>query len=313
MAIPHSPGSPWPLRSLLFIPAHRIDWVRKVAASHTDAVILDLEDSVPTGQKSQARALIAEEIALLRMNGIVPFVRINGIGHGCETDLASSVVPGLAGVMLPKTDSPLDIQTLDQLLFAAEASAKMEAGTVGIIPLPETAKGMWLAYEIAAASKRVSGLITAVSGPVSGDVSRAFGFEPSEEGSEQLFLQSRIILASRAAGANYPIGTLMGTGLGDLAGVERLASRARRLGFSGAVLIHPSHVAIANRVFRPSEEEVGYSRGLIDAISAGEANGAGAVSYRGMMVDAAMVPTAISVLEADARYRARDVQFAGER
>jgi citrate lyase subunit beta/citryl-CoA lyase len=189
----------------------------------------------------------------------------------------------------------------------------MEINSVGIIGLPETARGMWLAYEIAAASPRVSGLITAVSGPVAGDVSRVFGFEPSDEGTEQLFLQSRIILASRAAGAHYPLGTLMGTALDDLAKVEKLALRARRLGFSGAALIHPSHIPIANRIFRPSDEEVSYSRGLIEAVQTAQTKGIGAVSYRGMMVDAAMVPTAIQILQADARYRARDDRAAKNR
>ncbi|MGE0797540.1 MAG: CoA ester lyase [Lautropia sp.] len=296
----------WPYRSLLFLPAHRIDWVRKVAKSMPDAVILDLEDAVPDGRKAEARALIQEAIEILVRDHIAPIVRINGIDAGGEADVAAVVRPGLAAVMLPKTHAPQDVRTLDGWISAAEQANGIASGAVRIIPLPETAHGMWFAYEIASASKRVTGLITAVSGPVSGDVSRAFGFEPTDDGREQLFLQSRTILASRAAGANFPIGTIMGTGLRDLDAVARLARRARQLGFSGAALIHPSHVAVANRVFRPSEEEVAYSAGLMAALADARERGDGAVSYQGMMIDAAMLPMARRVVEADQRYRARD-------
>ncbi len=299
--------TPWPLRSLLFVPAHRIDWVRKIGRTPADAVILDLEDAVAPDLKPKARELIAEEISLLREHGIVPIVRVNAIGCGAEEDLEAIVQPGLAGVMLPKADQPGDVATLDAWLALAEHSRGMPRGGIGIIPLPETARGLWLAHEIAAASPRVSGLITAVSGPVVGDVARAFGFLPSEQGDEQLFLQSRIILASRAAGARYPIGTLQGTRLDDLDAVRRLAHRARRLGFSGAALIHPSHVPIANEVFRPSAQEVAYARGLVDAMAAAQAQGQGAAAYQGVMVDAAMLPFAHELIAADARFTQRDL------
>lgn len=296
----------WPLRSLLFVPAHRVDWVRKTALSSVDAAILDLEDAVPRGQKGAARALLGEEIGVLSQQGIAALVRLNALGDECEADIEASVRDGLAGVMLPKTDSAEDVRQLHALLDAAEEKAGLAQGSVGVIPLPETAKGLWRAHEIAAASPRVTGLITAVSGPVSGDVSRAFGFQPTSGGEEQLFLQSRTILASRAAGANYPIGTIMGTRLDDLEFVERLTRRAKQLGFSGVALIHPSHLAIANAVFRPSEDEIAYSIGLIEALSAAEARGDGAASYHGTMVDAAMLPAAREIIAAAERYRMRD-------
>jgi citrate lyase subunit beta/citryl-CoA lyase len=296
----------WPLRSLLFLPAYRIEWVRKIALSAVDAVILDLEDSVPPARKPEARSLIAEEIDILDRRGIAVIVRVNGLDAGCQADIEAVVRPGLAGVMLPKANCADDISQLHTLLDAAEQAAGIAQGDVGIIPLPETAQGLWSVREIAGASTRVTGLITAVSGPVSGDVSRTFGFQPTVEGHEQLFLQSRVILASRAAGANYPIGTIQGTRLDDLDMVERLARRAKQLGFSGVALVHPTHVAIANNVFRPTQEEVDYSLGLIDALRAAEARGDGAVSYLGTMVDAAMLPLAHEIIAADARYRERD-------
>jgi citrate lyase subunit beta/citryl-CoA lyase len=96
--------------------------------------------------------------------------------------------------------------------------------------------------------------------------------------------------------------SLIGTALDDLAGVRVLAERAKALGYSGAVLIHPSHVAVAAEVFTPTSQEVEYFSGMIEAMRDAQARGDGAVSYRGMMVDYAMLPHAEEVV-AEARRR----------
>lgn len=298
----------WPLRSLLFLPAHQIGWVRRIGRHLPDAVILDLEDAVSPARKAEARSLVAEEIGILRRHGVVPVVRINALDDGGEDDVAAIAGEGLASVMLPKVDGPQDVARLDRLLTVAERQRGLAEGGIGVIALPETARGLWQAHAIAGASPRVSGLITAVSGPVVGDVARAFGFQPTEEGDEQLFLQSRTILASRAAGALHPLGTILGSRLDDLEAVRRLTRRARQLGFSGVALIHPSHVAIANEVFRPTEAERAHAQGLIEALQAAEARGLGAVAYRGAMVDAAMRPHALDVLASHARFQQLDAR-----
>jgi len=298
--------SAWPFRSLLFLPAHRIEWVRKIARTMPDAVILDLEDSVPAQAKPAARAQLGEAIAILQDLGIAPLVRVNALDAGCEDDIEASVRPGLVGVMLPKVRHPRDVVALDEMLAAAEARRGIPAASVGIVPLPESAEGLWLAHEIAAASPRVSGLVTAVSGAVTGDVARAAGYRPTEDGAEQLFVQSRTILASRAAGANFPIATLLPTDLGDEISVRRLARRAQQLGFTGAALIHPSHVAIAHKVFTPSDDEVKHAAGLLHAVASAQSRGLGAVTYRGAMVDAAMVAPAQELIAVHSLYRNRD-------
>ena len=256
--------------------------------------------------KAAARSSIKDAIGILAARAIVPIVRINALDAGAEDDILACVHQGLAGIVLPKTDGPQDVLRLDRLLADAERACGIPVGAVGIIGLPETAKGMWLAYEIAAASPRVTGLMTAVSGPVRGDVARAFGYHPSPGGEEQLFLQSRTILASRAAGANFPIGTIMGTRLDDLEHVKLLLQRARTLGFSGAALIHPSHVPLANEIFRPTPEEIEYADGLIKTMNEAGASGEGAIAYRGAMVDTAMIASARETLASAKRYAERD-------
>ena len=297
----------WPIRTMLFIPAHKLDWVRKVGRYRPDAVVLDLEDAVPPALKKEARGLAREAIGLLRDQGIAAFVRINALGEGGIDDVPELAMPGFSGVMLPKANDVEQIRLLDRLLCHAEGKAGLPLDSVAIMPLPETARGIWAARDLAAASSRCRGIIGVISGPVSGDVARAVGFRPSMEGSEQLYVASKMVLDSRAGGAPYPMGSLIGTALDDLEGVRTLARRAKAFGYSGAVLIHPTHVAVAAEVFAPTAEEVAYYRGMIEAMRDAQARGDGAVSYRGMMVDYAMLPLAQEIVaEAERRATSRE-------
>jgi len=166
--------------------------------------------------------------------------------------------------------------------------------------LPETPEGMHDACALAKASKRVKGIHGAISGPVSGDFARAFGFRATSDGIEQLYLASKLVLDSRAGGAPYPIAGIFGTPMNDLPAVERLIRRARDVGYTGVAVMHPSHVAVANAVYRPTADDVAYFSGLLAAFEAAEKAGLGAVSYQGAMVDYAMLPLAQEVM-AEAR------------
>lgn len=292
----------WPLHSMLFIPAHKLDWVRKVERFAPDSVVLDLEDAVPPALKQEARAIAREGIGLLEKAGIPAFVRINAWGEGGHDDVVAVATKGFSGVMLPKAHDVGQIRELDATLSYAEGAAGLPYRSVAIMPLPETAQGLADARHLAAASPRCRGVIGVVGGPVAGDVARAVGYRPTLEGTEQLYLASKLVLDSRAGGAPYPMASLIGTGLDDLDAVRRLATRAKGLGYSGAVLIHPSHVKVANEVFAPTPEEVEYFADLLEAMREGERRGDGAVRYRGMMVDYAMLPHAEAVLrEAERR------------
>lgn len=294
-----------PLRSLLFIPAHRTSWPQKAVPQLPDAIILDLEDSVPAEHRGMARAAIREIARSLATHGIRTVVRINALDAGGDEDLRHAVGPELTAVMLPKARTAQEIRQLADLLSYHEGASGTPHGQVGILCIPETAEGMRNSHELASASSRMRGLQTGVAGPVVGDIARAAGFQPSMEGTEQLYLQSRIVLDSRAAGATNPVAGIYGTPIDDLAGVELLVRRARRLGFAGAAVMHPTHLPIVHQVFRPSPEEVDYNKGLIAALEEARTRGEGAVRYRGVMVDFAMLAPAQQVVQEAERLAAR--------
>ena len=293
----------WPIRSALFVPAHRRDWVGKALRVSPHAAVLDIEDSVPPQFKPQAMAYLQSEIHELRDAGVGAFVRIQPLYDGTAGEIDAAVTEGLTAIVMPKVSAPDEIRRVHDLLSHAEGRAGLPLGTVGITPLPETAQGMYDAYNLAKASPRVRGIHGAISGPVSGDFARAFGFRATMGGDEQLYLASKLVLDSRAAGAMYPIAGIFGTAQDDLQAVERLIHKARDIGYTGVSVMHPTHVAIANEAFRPTPQEIAYFTGLLEAFDAAEKAGRGAVSYQGAMVDYAMLPLAKEVLAEAARNR----------
>ena len=293
----------WPIRSALFVPAHRRDWVAKAIRVSPGAVILDIEDSVPPQFRPQAMDYLQSEIHELRDAGVAAFVRIQPLHVGTAAEIEAAVTDGLTAIVPPKVATADEIRRLHDLLSYAEGRAGMVHESVGILPLPETAQGMYHAYHLAQASPRVRGIHGALSGPVAGDFARAFGFRASSGGEEQLYLASKLVLDSRAGGAMYPIAGIFGTRQDDLPGVERLIRKARDIGYSGVAVMHPSHVAVANAVYRPTPDEVAYFKGLLEAFEAAEKAGLGAVSYQGAMVDYAMLPLAKEVLAEAGRNR----------
>jgi citrate lyase subunit beta/citryl-CoA lyase len=292
----------WPIRSVLFVPAHRRDWVAKALRVAPHAVILDIEDSVPHELKGQAMGYLKSEIAELRAAGTAAFVRLNPLSDVTGAELDAAVTEGLTAVTLPKAASAGEILALHDLLSYHEGKAGLPHGAVSIFPLPETAEGLQDAHLLAKASRRVKGIFGAFSGPVSGDIARAFGFRATDEGLEQIYMNSKLVLDSRSAGAVYPIAGIIGTALDDLVTVERMIRRARDVGYTGVAVLHPTHVAVAHAVYRPTEADVAYYRGMLDAFAEAEKAGIAAVRYHGAMVDYAMLPLAREVVADAARY-----------
>lgn len=286
-----------PLRSLLFVPGHRGTWVEKAINADVDGVLLDLEDSVPENLKQEAREEVARSIRRVRDSGsdIPLYVRVNALETGYSgDDIEAILVPGLNGLALPKTYGPNDIVRFDALTTHFERKNGLEAGSIEFICNLETAEAYANCEAMAVASPRVATLFAGTARDA--DVSRSIGFQFTPEGTETLYLRSRAVLAARAAGLEFP---LVGVwqDLADPEGARRFSEQNRKLGFRGQVLIHPSHIKDANEVFAPTQFEIEFYRGMIEAFDEAVAGGAAAVVYDGMHVDYAHIKTAREVLD----------------
>ena len=284
-----------PFRSMLYVPGNRAAWMEKAAGYGADCLILDLEDSVPDQEKSAARPLVKAAISALKAQGQAVTVRINPFVTGLTLDdLEGIVCPELNAVTIPKVETVEDMRELDVLLTHIEKRMGIAPGSIETPLNCETAKGMRNVYDIATSCPRVK-RVSLAAGP-GGDAARAIGYQWSKEGMETLFIRSRTVLECRAAGIQYPTISSWWN-IKDLEGLERDARWNRQLGFRGQTVMHPSHVPVVNKVFTPSDDEIAYYQGLILAMDEARKSGIAAVTYKGDMVDEAMVKTAHEIIE----------------
>jgi len=293
-----------PYRSILFLPGHRPNWVEKALKAGPDAIVLDLEDSVPEAEKVAARAWVADSIARVREStqDVGVFVRVNPLDTRLTGgDLEAVVTPGLTGVFAPKIERATDVLRYDALLDHFEVRNGVE-GLEYIVPV-ETVRAIHGCLEIATASPRVGAMI----GPTAehADIARAVGYEWTPEGNETLYHRSRILLACRDAGIHAITG--LWEDLANLDGLRDFAKRGRQLGFRGMIAIHPSHVPVINEVFSPSEKDIAFYRGLAEAYEKAAAEGKGALRYRGLHIDKAHYDKAVDWLA-----RAESIRGSGE-
>ncbi len=300
------------IRSLMYVPGNKFDWMLKSPKYGADALVFDLEDSVPDDQKATSRETVRKAVNdLYQTTRTRLFVRINGVSTGlADKDVEAIVGPGLFGIQAPKIEGPEAVRHLDALLAKFETKAKLPVGQIFIMPLIEDASGVREAYEIAMAAARVGYLQAGVgaSGPLAqGDMARSVGYR-EVTGHETAYLLGKVVLDARAAGITNPCTGLTSAPINDLAAVRALAQRGRNFGYLGSNLIHPSHVPIANEVFGPSPEEIEHWTGLVAAVEKGQQQGAAAVVYKGKMVDIAHYTYAREMLERAADYVSLDAK-----
>ncbi len=301
------------LRSMLFVPANRPRLLAKAGTLPADALILDLEDSVPIEEKPATRHTVREEVQrLVRETPALIYVRVNPMGAGknafsqdfAEDDLRAVVGPGLKGIVLPKTESAEEIIAVDDLLCSLEAERGLEPGSIDVEPILETAKGIINAYEICCACSRRVRRVSIGAGDLTLDI----GVTWTRDENELQYARASVVMASRAAGLEAPIDGVFNS-LEDLEGQERSALVAKGLGFQGKQCVHPSAIPILNRVFSPSEEAVDYARRAIAAFDQAVSDGQASIRFEGKMLDYPIVQREREVLARAAEIEQRTSQF----
>ena len=269
-------------RSWMFVPGHRRRFVEKAMALRCDVAILDLEDGVPPDEKGAARALIAEALGRPIEPGTpVRFVRINAAGEGdSEADLAAVVRPGLGGLVLPKVQDAEEVSTVAAYLDDREPGAGLDRGSVGLLVTIESPRSLFAALAIADSSPRVVGLMFGAE-----DYSRGLGLPALREGEAAGLIHARSTIAAAARAAHVQAVDGVWPRLDDEEGLLREAGLARRLGFSGKALVHPSQIDAVNDAFSPTREEIDDSERVAAAFDAAVAAGEGSVALDGRLID----------------------------
>ena len=272
--------------------------MQKALESGADAVIFDLEDSVPIANKADARALVAKAIAgaAAGAGGSRPaiFVRVNGTVTGLlADDLAAAVRPGLDAVLLPKAESVEEVRSLAAALGRQEAATGMKEGAVEIVLQLESALGVYRGFDLIKASPRVASVTIGVARD--GDLQTDLACGWSIEGPELLYARSKVLLDARAAGIVQPLDGVF-SDLDDEDGLLRDSRLSARLGYVGRTVIHPKQIAPVRQAYAVPKEEVAYYQRVVTEFEAGERAGTGAIVVNGKMVDYAMYQRARRVL-----------------
>jgi citrate lyase subunit beta/citryl-CoA lyase len=286
-----------PIRVALFAPGNKERVMAKALESGADAVIFDLEDSVPLAAKAEARTLVAQAIDVAAAaSAPLVTVRVNAVATGMlEDDLAAIVRPGLAAIFLPKAEHVEEITRAASLLDRLEASAKLKPGSVEIIPMLESALGVYRCFDLLQASPRVA--TSCIGSAQDGDLQTDLGCAWSVDGPELLYARSKVLLDTRAAGKASPLDGVF-SNLGDEEAFVRDSTLSARLGYVGRTVIHPKQIAPARRAYAVTQADVEYYGRVVTEFEAVEKTGAAAaIVVDGKLVDYAMYSRAKAVLE----------------
>ena len=268
-------------RSMLMTPGNRPERLAKAVSYGADALIFDLEDSVPPAEKARARQCVAEALRAMPKDGLELCVRINSPATADgAADLAGLPLDLIDSLMVPKVESP------DTLL---ELERRFSSIDLELIVTLETPRGILNALAIADATPRTTALFFG-----SGDYTSAIGTGVTD--AVQHFPRS-VIVAAAAAASCQAIDAAFFLDVKNAEATRRDAQVARELGFVGKVVFHPSQVAVANEVFSPTRAEIARARLLLSSYRESLAKGLGTSVTDGVFAAVDLVPPAERLLK----------------
>lgn len=271
------------LRSLLFAPAVRPDFVERLGERGADAVVIDCEDATPANAKAEGRANAARLAPVLAACGVAVTVRVNAQPtEWFVDDVREGLSDSLAAVVVPKVESITGLDAVDAALSAAGFD------DLGVIAGLETALGVADSRQLLAHPRVVAGYFGAE------DFIADMGGVRTASNDEVATARSMVALAGRLAGV--PVLDQVVTDFRDLDRFSSECASARSLGYSGKLCIHPGQVAVANDGFVPSAAEVARARALLAAYEEASARGVAAIDFEGQMVDEPLAAQARRVI-----------------
>ena len=286
------------LRSPLFVPGNKANMLEKALGLKPDAFVPDMEDSVPTAEKANARETIRSFLPRLAATGIPVIPRVNSLDTDwIEADLAAVVGRDILGVSVGKVRTAADISAVSQLIGGLESRAGLPVGTLKLVPWIETAEAIVNVYTICRASERV--IAVAFGGE---DFTNDMGVERLEDESQIEYARQALCVAARAAhvlALDTPYFKLRNPG-----GLRDNALRAKSIGFKGKFAIHPEQVEPLNDCFSPSPQEIAHAERVVAAFEEAEARGRASTSLDGWVIDVPVVKRARALLELARRARA---------
>jgi citrate lyase subunit beta/citryl-CoA lyase len=281
-------------RSLIFVPGNSMRFIEKAKTLAADIICFDLEDSVPDNEKHAARRIIAETLVTRRQEyGGPVYVRTNSPESGLvPDDLKAVLQKGLDGIVVPKVNDAYEMLEIKKHIVMLEKERKTDK--IALMPSIETARGVVNAYLVASADERIKAIVFGVFDflydmRLDYDEHDPMGYS---------YVRAKIPVDARAAGV-HAIDAIWQK-IDDIDGLTKDAAMARRLGYSGKSIIHPSQIEPVHKVFRPSKNEVEWAKKVVQVLghAMNKGTGRGAVRLEGKMIDAVHYKQAKAILDA---------------
>lgn len=301
-------------RTLLFIPGNNKRFLEKSKFLYPDILCFDLEDSVPTSEKTIARDMVKESFYSNEGSNPVDinnsnnanykykespqiFVRINSFESGLyEQDLESVICDRLDGIVIPKVNSTSELEKITKIILNLEKKGPIEK-TIRLLPSIESSQGVVNAYHIAKFNDRVCSLMFGVF-----DYLYDMKLDYENEGLEYSYARAKIPVDARAAGISAL--DSIWQKVDDLDGLQRDAKIAKRLGYAGKSIIHPKHIEPVHNVFVPSRNEIEWAKKVVSKLNQiqEQADKRGAFKIDGRMIDAVHFKQAKLILDYIAKH-----------
>jgi citrate lyase subunit beta/citryl-CoA lyase len=272
--------------SRLYLPGNNPKLMINAGIYGCHGIILDLEDSVAPGKKSEARLLVRNALRSVDFYGAERMVRINQLPAGLD-DLHYIVPHPVNLILIPKCEGKAQVLQTDAKISEILGHKN---NAVYLMPIIENATGVMNAYEIARASDNVVAVAIGLE-----DYTADIGVQRTAEGKESLFARCTVVNAARAAGIQ-PIDSVFAD-IDDMTALARNVQESKALGFAGMGCIHPRQVAVINENFLPDEAETGKAQKIVIAFEKAEKEGAGVVALDSKMIDPPVVKRALRTIE----------------
>jgi citrate lyase subunit beta / citryl-CoA lyase len=283
-------------RSLIFVPSNSRRFIDKARTLNADITCFDLEDSVPINEKTVAREIIVQTLKRRTDYKTNVYIRINSFDSGMAfSDLKEIIQNGVDGIVIPKVDDENEVIDIIRFISILEDERGIKNGSIKLMPSIETAKGVVNAYSIAKADQRVNALIFGVF-----DFLYDMGLDYDEnDGIEYIYARGKIPVDAKAAGV-AAIDAIW-QNVDDTNGLTKDARVAKRLGYSGKSIIHPSQIDPVHKIFIPTKNEIEWAKKVIEALgeTMERGSGRGAVKLEGKMIDAVHYKQAKAILNVD--------------
>ena len=268
-------------RTMMFLNCQKPGLIKDPYIYQPDSIMLDLEDAVAEKEKDAARYSLYHALREIDYRGVEKVVRINGLDTGLwREDIRCAIAGGCDSIRLPKTETPKDVEMVEQAIDSAEQEFGIPKGKILIIAALESAKGVLNAGAICSSSERLFGI--ALSG---GDYTKDLQTTLSGTGVELMGARQHMIIAARAAGVQCF--DTVHTNLDDMEGFRKEVQTIHDMGFDGKSIINPRQIPIVHEIYTPKPKDIIFAEKVVREIDEKKAQGIGVFTVDGKMIDIA--------------------------